>query len=141
MRGTPDGFRFRAFEYLAATGMIALLSACGSGPAAGPSSAAVNADDPVSALQRINRAGAECWMRSSDPAFRDLHLVPELDTMAGRPRLLMLKKGKTAGLPVLVIEASGSPAKVETYGPLTATRTGARVNTDIQRWSGGRTSC
>lgn len=107
----------------------------------GPLSLQIEARDPVVALQSINEAGVKCWVRSSDRAFGNLHLVPELDTSAGRPRLLMLQKGKAEGLPVLVIEAAGSPVTIATYGPLASTRTGGRVNADIMRWSSGQITC
>ncbi|WP_163271348.1 hypothetical protein [Chelativorans alearense] len=121
--------------------LAALLAGCQSEPMGGPLALQIEAHEPVAALQRINEAGARCWVRSSDAAFRDLHLVPELDTSAGRPRLLLLRKGKAEGLPVLVIEAAGSPVTVTTYGPLASTRTGGRVNADIMRWSSGTPDC
>ncbi|WEX11649.1 hypothetical protein [Chelativorans sp. AA-79] len=144
-RGAPDRASskgrtgFPAIRIFAAAGLVGALAACRGEP--GPLSLQADARNPVSVLQRVNQAGAECWMRSSDPDFRDLRLVPELDTSAGRPRLLVLEKGNTSGLPVMVIEASGSPVTIETYGPLAGTRTGARVNDDIARWSGGHVSC
>ena len=120
---------------------IVVLAACQSGHLRGPLSLQVEASDPVVALQRVNKAGMQCWVRRSDPAFRNLHLVPELDTSAGRPRLLLLEKGKAEGLPVLVIEASGEPVTIQTYGPLAGTRTGGQVNADIVRWSSGSNAC
>ncbi|MCT7375187.1 hypothetical protein [Chelativorans salis] len=121
--------------------LAVLLAGCQREPMGGPLALQIEANEPVAALQRINEAGAKCWVRSSDADFRDLHLVPELDTSVGRPRLLLLKKGKAEGLPVLVIEAAGSPVTLTTYGPLASTRTGGRVNADIMRWSSGRTTC
>jgi hypothetical protein len=126
---------------LTAAGALALLAACRGEPAGGPLSVKADGQDAVAALQRINEAGVACWMRGGDPAFSELRLVPELDTRVGRPRLLVLQKGKAEGLPVMVIEAGGSPVTVETYGPLAATSTGARMNGDIRRWTGGRTNC
>lgn len=107
----------------------------------GPLKLQIEAREPVAALQRINEEGQRCWMRAGDPAFKALRLVPELDTHSGRPRLLLLKKDQAEGLPGLVIEAAGSPVTVTTYGPLAQTRTGARVNADIMRWSGGVAGC
>lgn len=115
-----------------------LVTACQSGPGG---RLQARADDPVSALQRVNEAAAACWLASGDQAFHNLRLIPELDTTAGHPRLLLLERGKTQGLPSLVIEASGSPTTIETYGPLAGTRTGNRVNADIERWSSGTLTC
>lgn len=121
-----------------AAALAAFLTACQNKPAG---KLQLEADDPVRVLQRVNEAGAVCWMKSGDNSFRDLRLIPELDTTAGRPRLLLLPIGKTEGLPSLVIEASGSPVAIETYGPLAGTRIGDRVNADVARWSGGSLSC
>ncbi|WP_404933193.1 hypothetical protein [Nitratireductor sp. L15S-10] len=101
----------------------------------------VDASTPVAALQKINSNGAKCWMRSGDRRFRNLHMIPELDTRVGRPRLLIMRSKNQQGLPLLVIEASGSPTTISTYGPLASTQTGARINADIMRWSGGTTGC
>lgn len=104
-----------------------------------PSSTRGISERTVEALQRVNEAGAKCWTGTAQ--FQDLRLIPELDTVVGRPRLLLLEKDKTRGLPVMVIEASGPPVKIETYGPLTDTPTGERINADIRRWSIGPQTC
>lgn len=88
-------------------------------------------------LQRINKAAAKCWI--GQPAFKGLGMVPEFDTSVGKPRILLLARGNT--LPKLVIEASGNPAKVITYGPLVTTPLSARINDDVIRWSGKDNSC
>lgn len=95
----------------------------------------------IVALQTINGRAATCWIRSRDPAFAGLRLIPELDTQYGRPRLLLLKKNTLNGLPLLVIEAHGSPARVETYGPLAQSPVGSRIEQDIRRWSTGSQAC
>lgn len=88
-------------------------------------------------LQRINRAASRCWIGTS--AFSGLGMVPEFDTRAGKPRILILARGNT--LPKWVIEANGAPAQIVTYGPLTNTPLSARMNDDVIRWSGGNASC
>ncbi|MCR4266275.1 hypothetical protein [Nitratireductor sp. ZSWI3] len=125
---------------VALAGLLA-LTACQSEPMGGPLSLEVDASSPVAALQRVNAAGARCWIRSGDRRFHGLHMIPELDTAVGRPRLLIMRTDKRQGLPLLVIEASGPPTRIVTYGPLAASATGARVNADIMRWSGGRDGC
>lgn len=117
------------------------LSACQSGPAGQPLNLKVAAASPVSALQTINEAAVKCWHKSGDRAFRDLRTIPELDTSAGNPRLLVVQAGKAQGLPSLVIEASGDPVTISTYGPLATTVTGGRINRDIERWSTGPADC
>ncbi|WP_338531412.1 hypothetical protein [Nitratireductor thuwali] len=123
-----------------ALALAILATGCTPEPMGGPLALTVQADSPTVALQHINEAGARCWMRARDRAFDGLRLVPELDT-AGSPRLLLVHSKRAQGLPVLVIEASGSPVKIETYGPLATTSTGGRVNADIMRWSGGSADC
>ncbi len=125
----------------AAIVVLFALSACQGGPAGTPLSLGVNSGTSVSVLQHINNAGAKCWMRSGDRQFRGLHLIPELDTTAGRPRLLIMKSSDRQGLPQLVIEASGTPPRIITYGPLATGATGARVNADVTRWASGPDRC
>ncbi|MDV6226593.1 hypothetical protein R2G56_09895 [Nitratireductor aquimarinus] len=144
-RAGHAGSYFQLCSRLAAGAALAALTfslaACQTEPAGGPLTLEVEESSAVKALQTINSAGLKCWIRSGDRRFRDLRMVPELDTRVGRPRLLIVRSNKQQGLPLLVIEASGSPATISTYGPLASTRTGARINTDIMRWSSGDSSC
>ncbi|MEM0898334.1 MAG: hypothetical protein AAGI92_00090 [Pseudomonadota bacterium] len=103
--------------------------------------AEVDASSSVSALQTINERGLRCWIRSSDSDFRRLALVPELDTRSGDPRILVVERGNSQGLPVLVISASGDPVTIETFGPLASEPLSNRINADIGAWMAGRTSC
>ena len=96
-----------------------------------------SAGTAIGNLQRINRAASRCWIGTH--AFRGLGMVPELDTRVGKPRILILARGQS--LPKWVIEASGAPAKIITYGPLTNTPLSARMNDDVIRWSSGKTAC
>ncbi|MEZ5813014.1 MAG: hypothetical protein R3D45_16525 [Rhizobiaceae bacterium] len=118
-----------------------LLAACQSEPLGGPLSIEVAATSPITALQAVNDAGRRCWTGSGDHRFRAYRLVPELDTTAGNPRILVTEKGREAGRPQLVIESSGNPVKIETYGPLAHSRLGSRINADIMRWSSGDKRC
>ncbi|EKF19692.1 hypothetical protein [Nitratireductor pacificus] len=143
-RAGPSGPVAPFFSVLLKSGVAAavlLLAACQSEPMGGPLALEVSASNPVSALQRVNNAGAKCWIRSGDRRFRGLYMIPELDTAVGKPRLLILRSDKKQGLPLLVIEASGPPTKIVTYGPLASGATGARVNADIMRWSSGPDGC
>ncbi|WP_336056253.1 hypothetical protein [Nitratireductor sp. CH_MIT9313-5] len=119
----------------------ALLPGCNSEPVGGPLALTVEANDPVKTLQLINENGQRCWIKSGGRDFAELRLMPELDTRVGRPRLLVLSRKSMQGLPQLVIEAAGSPVKIETYGPLASTGAGAQINADIMRWSAGAKDC
>lgn len=145
MRGADLSGRVPQVQFNRAKGVVIAasiaLASCQSEPMGGPMSLEIGASSPVHALQRINNTGAKCWIRSGDRHFRGLHMIPELDTTVGRPRLLIMRTDKRQGLPLLVIEASGAPTKIVTYGPLTSSATGARVNKDIMRWSSGPDGC
>lgn len=122
-------------------GLAMTLAACQSEPVGGPLSIEVAAASPTSILQVVNEAGQRCWIRSNERAFRKYRLIPELDTIAGTPRILLVEKSDVTGRPKLVIESAGSPITVSTYGPAVRTRLGTRVNADIIRWSTGDTRC
>jgi hypothetical protein len=119
---------------------VLTLSACQT-DAGGPLRLETGAASPVAALQTINESGRKCWIKSNDRRFHGLTMVPEFDTTAGNPRILVLPFGQADGLPALVIEASGEPVTIETYGPLAASAAGAHINRDIARWMGGGLTC
>lgn len=103
------------------------------------SSPPVRSGNAVPVLQRINDAAQRCWIKSGDTAFDDYRVVPELDTQTGKPRILMLRAGKSAGLPVLVIEAENG--RIDAYGPVQNSPLASRINRDIVRWGNGGSAC
>ena len=118
------------------------LTACQSfEPPGGVLIAEVDAPSPVIALQRVNERGLQCWIRSGDRAFRAYQLLPELDTRAGDPRILVMARGDTQGLPQLVISATGDPVRLTTFGPLANHGLSGRINAVILAWCAGRQSC
>ena len=136
-RKKPAGF-LAIFALIGATA----LAACQSfEPRGGVLIAEVDAPSAIVALQRVNERGHQCWIRSGDRAFRSYQLVPELDTRAGDPRILVMARGDTQGLPQLVISAAGDPVSLTTFGPLAEHRLSRRINSDILAWSAGRQSC
>lgn len=125
-----------------AAGMLSALAACQTTePPGGPLSAQVQGTSAVSTLQRINDRALECWIKSGDAAFSGLALVPELDSRANDPRILIVKRGQAQGLPQLVISASDGPVKLSTFGPLTGQTISNRINADVTAWSAGATGC
>ncbi len=108
---------------------------------AGPFNGEFEGSSATSVLQNINERGLTCWIKSGDKAFRGFALVPELDTRSGAPRILIVKSGQSQGLPQLVIQASGDPIKLSTYGPLAQQRISGRINRDIIAWNTGRKGC
>lgn len=107
----------------------------------GTLTAEVDAENGISVLSAVNEQAQKCWMKSGDRAFRGYAVIPELDTRVGNPRLLVVERGKSAGLPKLVIEASGNPVKITTYGPLAGSGISSRINRDVLAWAAGRSSC
>lgn len=95
----------------------------------------------VSVLQSVNSGAQSCWMASKDRDFRKFRVIPELDTTVGNPRILIVEASAAQGLPQLVIEASGNPARLSIYGPLTSGKLSERINRDVNRWSEGETAC
>ena len=95
----------------------------------------------IAVLQRVNTGAQTCWVKSKDKAFRAYKVIPELDTRAGKPRILILKAKSAQGLPQYVIEADGTPARLSTYGPLSSDPLSARMNEDIARWRTGNKKC
>ncbi len=126
---------------LAAIGALASLAACQSEPVGGPLSIEVGAPTSIAVLQTINEAGQRCWIKPGGKPFRDYRLIPELDTLTGTPRILLVERKAATGRPKLVIESTSAPVKVNTYGPLARSALGARVNADIIRWTTGDTRC
>ncbi len=92
-------------------------------------------------MERVALAARDCWFRGKDPAFRAFRLAPELDSHSGRPRILVVPAANPGGLPLLVVEGRGSPAQLETFGPLLQTGEGARIARDVDRWAAGNRTC
>ena len=107
----------------------------------GALTATTDRSEAVALLQTINDQAQTCWMKSKDKAFRAYRVIPELDTRVGKPRILLVSAKAAQGLPQLVIEAEGKPARLTTYGPLASEPVSARINTDILRRTAGKTGC
>lgn len=119
----------------------AALGSCQTERAGGPLKIESGGARALPVMQRIAEAGRLCWIKSGDRAFRAYHLIPELDTHAGRPRILLVRRDDPRGLPSLVIEAAEKPVTIQTYGPLAVASVSSRINTDISRWATGQTGC
>lgn len=102
-----------------------------------------SAQDPVSTISRISDAMRDCWFGAGDPAFAGYIYAPELNSFAGRPRVLVVSKSDPGGLPKLVVEASKADqgTEVRLFGPLLTTASAASIHADIARWAAGATSC
>lgn len=104
--------------------------------------------DATQMMVAIARAAQTCWFRSEDDAFGSYSMADEVNSPAGRPRLLLVPKSDPSALPVLVIQAehkgdarSGRYTDVQTYGPILESSSGERITADVTRWAGGDDSC
>jgi hypothetical protein len=128
----------RLFVRSAAFVTLGLLAACST------------AREPVSALsigalpvmERVALGANRCWFKSKDPMFAAYKLAPELNSFSGTPRILIVPRRSPEARPLLVVQASGSPAKMSAFGPLmNDAAVSARVNKDVTGWARGDRGC
>lgn len=128
----------RLFVRFLALSTLALAAACST------------AKDPVSALsvgalpvmERVALGANRCWFKSNDPMFTAYRLAPELNSFSGTPRILIVPRRSPESRPLLVVQASGTPAKMSAFGPLmNDAATSARVNKDVTFWARGGKGC
>ena len=92
-------------------------------------------------MERVTLAANRCWFKSGDPAFRAYSLAPELSSFSGKPRFLLVPKGRPEAKPLLVVEGQDGSRDVSTYGPVMGTGLAGRVSGDIARWNAGSDRC
>jgi hypothetical protein len=93
-------------------------------------------------MERVAINANRCWFKSKDQAFAAYRLAPELNSFSGTPRILIVKKHAPEALPLLVVQASGTPAKMSAFGPLmNEPGMSARVNKDVTHWARGGQGC
>ncbi|MBX5043255.1 hypothetical protein HJB51_23040 [Rhizobium lentis] len=118
------------------TALAAAVAACQSAaPASGPNRAA------LPTMERVALGANACWFKSGDPAFAAYKLAPELNSFTGRPRILLVHKGSPESRPLLVVQAEGSPARLQAFGPMMQEPVAGRIAADVNRWSGGNKAC
>ena len=105
-------------------------------------------ETPVNAITSIARTAQKCWFKSGDKAFNGMRMSNEVNSYAGRPRILLVKRSDPNGLPLLVVQAetkgdttSGTFTNIQTFGPLLQTNNGKRITDDVSRWSKKNTNC
>jgi hypothetical protein len=128
----------RLFLSVATLSTLAVLAACST------------SKEPVSALsvgalpvmERVALGANRCWFKSKDPMFAAYKLAPELNSFSGTPRILIVKKHSPESRPLLVIQASGTPAKMSAFGPLMDDAAiSARVHKDVNGWARNGAGC
>jgi hypothetical protein len=116
-----------------------MIAAAAAGIVAAPALAQGSSID--AAASRISAAIGKCWFAKGESAFADYVYSPEINALAGPPRILLIDKTAPHGRPALVIEFSEAERKIDIYGPLTDTPRIARIKADIDRWAGGSENC
>lgn len=126
-----------ALSFASVTAAMVGLSACQSERSApAPASQAA-----LPTMERVALGANACWFKSGDPAFKAYRLAPELNSFSGRPRILLVPRNNPESRPMLVVEAEGSPAKLQAYGPVMNEAHASRVAADVKRWAAGGKGC
>ncbi|MGI9399939.1 MAG: hypothetical protein ACR2O0_01680 [Rhizobiaceae bacterium] len=137
----------KSLRFALGIGIIGILSACQTGS---PSKAlSLNSKQDATAIMVIIANAAQtCWFKSKDIAFRSYRLANEVNSPAGRPRILLVPKSDPSALPLLVIQAekkgdtaTGNFTEIQTFGPILSTSSGSRITNDVKRWSSGNEEC
>lgn len=126
--------------------MLSSLAACQLGPSQALS--LKSNDDATQIMVAIATAAQTCWFKSRDIAFSGYRLANEVNSPAGRPRVLLVPKRDPSALPLLVIQAerrgdtaSGTYTDIQTFGPILSSSHGKRITDDVKRWSNGNRDC
>ncbi|MBY5531736.1 hypothetical protein HFO42_21535 [Rhizobium leguminosarum] len=117
------------------TALAAMVAACQTPAPTGPNRAA------LPTMERVALGANACWFKSGDRAFAAYKLAPELNSFSGRPRILLVHKGSPESRPLLVVQAEGSPSRLQAFGPMMQEPVAGRITTDVNRWSGGNKAC
>ena len=92
-------------------------------------------------MEMVATAAHKCWFASKDSAFKSYKFANELNSFSGQPRFLLVPAKDFGGRPLLVVQAHVSSPKVDAFGPLMSEPIGARISSDLRRWTAGDTSC
>ncbi len=125
---------------IAALTLLALAAGCTPKPTPAPTITDPNRR-ALPTMERIALAANRCWFKSKDKDFKGYSLAPELNSYSGRPRILVVPARNPGARPLLVVQAEGNPARVETFGPMMQQSHGARIANDVNRWISGQSAC
>ena len=94
-------------------------------------------------MVRVAKQVQACWFKKPDPALKGFRMASEVDSYAGKPRILIVPKNNPEGLPKLVAQAekAGGRTQFSSFGPLLASNSGSRLQASLNRWAAGSTNC
>ena len=115
------------------------VAACQSSPKTAPAPSGKSA--ALLAMEQVAISAHKCWIASKDPAFKAYQMANELNSFSGTPRFLLVPAKHPEGRPLLVVQAEGSPARLQAFGPLMQDQLGSRIGADVTRWASGDTGC
>jgi hypothetical protein len=84
-----------------------------------------------------------CWFVKDDPALKGYKMAPEINSYAGKPRILIVPRSNPAGLPELVAQAERINGRTTftSFGPLLKTKDGPRLDASLRAWARGSHTC
>ena len=103
----------------------------------------VAAESPQTLMVHVAKQVQACWFKKPDPSLKGFRMASEVNSYAGRPRILIVPKNNPEGLPKLVAQAekSGGRVRFSSFGPLLASGAGPQLQASLNRWASGSTSC
>jgi len=119
--------------------VLGVLAGCSGKPQ--EASIETSGEPALKVMERVALAARDCWFRGRDTVFAGYSMAPELDSHSGRPRILVVPRSNPGGLPLLVVEGQGKPARIQTFGPLLNGPNGSRIASDVARWQSGDRTC
>lgn len=126
---------------IGAVAALGALVACQASPQGASQSGSSGKSAALRTMEQVATAAHKCWFASKDPDFRPYGFANELNSFSGRPRFLLVPARRHEAKPLLVVQAEGTPARLQAFGPLMQEPLGARIGADLQRWSAGDQSC
>ena len=136
---------WRIFGFVAA---MLLVTACQNSGSPSANLSISSGQKPTLAVAAIAKTAQKCWFKSGDKNFAGMRMSNEVNSYAGRPRFLVVKRSDPNGLPLLVVQAekrgsstNGTYTNIQTFGPLLQTSNGKRITDDVSRWSRGNREC
>ena len=120
-----------------------ILAGCTSTPKPAQQSKRPKSESAQTLMVRVAKRMQACWFKGKDPAFKKYKMATEINSYAGKPRVLIVPKNKPTGLPKMVVQAEriGGRNVLTSFGPLTQSSNGGRLTSAIRKWERGGTSC